>query len=211
MIGVNYRNQNDFVNSAQQFEQAKNILQQIMEAKTKELEGKENDDSEKTKKLNEELVELKQVVQSIEESIQDARESAEARARQLAMEMEQVNVKTSSLPTISEEDAAADNNVKVNDLTGLVKRKPVKRPHEEEDLKAGDKVMKAADELLTENGTEQHQLKNGTNGNGAADKLEPSAVVEQSIVAEPEQKRVKINMEVEEQQNGNGTQQAADH
>jgi hypothetical protein len=130
------------------------------------------------------------------------------------MEMEQVNVKTSSLPTISEEDAAADNNVKVNDLTGLVKRKPVKRPHEEEEPKAGDKVMKAADELLPENGTEQHQLKNGTaetNGNGAADKLEPSAVVEQSIAAEPEQKRVKINMEVEEQQNGNGSQQAADH
>ncbi|KAL3073875.1 hypothetical protein niasHT_039354 [Heterodera trifolii] len=118
-IGRTHKLMDDFKTAAEHFENAKKVLEAVIAAKERELNerGEENCDS-----LSQELEELKDTVKGVEEKVQDAVDSiVQQRKREEAM-------KAMLQPLLMQVISANGNTpLEVNDVTGMLKRKAVKR------------------------------------------------------------------------------------
>ncbi|KAL3088062.1 hypothetical protein niasHS_009348 [Heterodera schachtii] len=131
-IGRTHKLMDDFKTAAEHFENAKKVLEAVIAAKERELKerGEENCES-----LSHEIEELKDTVKGVEEKVQDAvdsivqqrkrDEAMKAMLQPLLMQVISANGKTPS---------------EVNDVTGMLKRKAVKRPLEMSEAIAEDKA-----------------------------------------------------------------------
>ncbi|KAL3110787.1 hypothetical protein niasHT_016742 [Heterodera trifolii] len=131
-IGRTHKLMDDFKTAAEHFENAKKVLEAVIAAKERELKerGEENCDS-----LSQELEELKDTVKGVEEKVQDAVDSiVQQRKRDEAMK---AMLQPLLMQVIS---ANANTPLEVNDVTGMLKRKAVKRTLAMSDAIAEDKT-----------------------------------------------------------------------
>ncbi|KAL3118545.1 hypothetical protein niasHT_000310 [Heterodera trifolii] len=131
-IGRTHKLMDDFKTAAEHFENAKKVLEAVIVAKERELKEKGEETCES---LSQELEELKDTVKGVEEKVQDAVDSiVQQRKRDEAM-------KAMLQPLLMQViNANGTTPLEVNDVTGMLKRKAVKRPLEISEAIANDKA-----------------------------------------------------------------------
>uniref|UniRef100_A0A914H2J6 Tetratricopeptide SHNi-TPR domain-containing protein n=1 Tax=Globodera rostochiensis TaxID=31243 RepID=A0A914H2J6_GLORO len=118
-IGRTHKLMNDFKTAADHFESAKKVLELLIAVKEREVKEK---GEEACVNLCRELEELKDAAKGVDENVQDAVSSIEEQIeREKAM-------KAILQPFLMKALGANGNTAEANDITGMVKRKAVKRP-----------------------------------------------------------------------------------
>ncbi|CAK5078293.1 unnamed protein product [Meloidogyne enterolobii] len=121
MMGLTYANNDDFIKSSEYFERAKNVLENTIEDREKDLSEEETKhNQELVSKLKGEIEELQGLVLAIKEKMTDSTESAKSRACQLADAVNMIGKKLNS-------SNIEQQNQEVNDVTALLQHKAPKK------------------------------------------------------------------------------------
>lgn len=122
MMGLTYANNDDFTKASEYFERAKNVLENTIEDREKDLSKEEiKHNQELVSKLKGEVEELQGLVLAIKEKMTDSTESAKSRACQLADAVNMIGKKLNS------SNIEQQNQEEVNDVTALLQHKTPKK------------------------------------------------------------------------------------